>query len=121
MRRISRLLQFSVHVMQLTTEGAPRPNCNKNQPTQDLDELIPGTARVKKWIDAAEHQRCADYPSYEDRLSRQGSNPKTEGAKHWNNVSDRDCKQSCGSSVCTQESFCPFFFSSVCVILYVFQ
>ena len=66
----------------------------KNQPTQDLGELIPGTARVKKWIDAADHQACADYPSYEDRMNRQGSNPKTEGAKHLNNVSDRDSSTS---------------------------
>ena len=66
----------------------------KNQPTQDLDELSPGTARVKKWIDAADHQACADYLSYEDRMKRQGSNPKTEGAKHSNNVSDRDCSTS---------------------------
>ena len=66
----------------------------KNQPTQDLGELSPGTARVKKWIDVADHQACADYPSYEDRMKRQGSNPKTEGAKHLNNVSDRDCSTS---------------------------
>ena len=37
---------------------------------------------MKKWIDAADDQACADYPSYEDRVNRQGSNPKTEGAKH---------------------------------------